>query len=88
MIRPLRRENLLNAFPKELAKKVTERWENMVAGDYVIPPLPPIRLLRQFFEIAYLAAAVPEEGRYPRFPILLGAVEFYQPKRLHISCWG
>jgi hypothetical protein len=46
--------NLLNAFPKELAKKVTERWENMVAGDYVIPPLPPIRLLRKFFEMESL----------------------------------
>jgi hypothetical protein len=61
---------LANAFPRELAKKVAERWEHMVGGDYTAPPLPPTKLLRQFFEIAYLAAATPEEGRYPKFNFL------------------
>jgi len=42
----------------------------MVAGDYVMPPIPPNRLLRELVETAYLAAAVPEEGRYPQFNIV------------------
>ncbi|WP_456744508.1 putative sensor domain DACNV-containing protein [Bradyrhizobium sp. USDA 4354] len=60
----------MNAFPKELAKKVSDRWPNMVAGDYVTPPLPPLRLLRHLLEVAYLAAATPEEARYPQFNLL------------------
>ncbi|MFB6415053.1 MULTISPECIES: putative sensor domain DACNV-containing protein [Bradyrhizobium] len=60
----------MNAFPKDLAKKVVDRWSNMVAGDYVTPPLPSAGLLRQLFEVAYLTAAAPEEARYPQFNLL------------------
>lgn len=42
----------------------------MVAGDYVTPPCPPERFLRQLFEMSYLAASTPEEGRYPEFNIV------------------
>lgn len=42
----------------------------MVAGEYTVPPLPPNRLLRQLLETAYLAAAMPEEGRYPQFNVV------------------
>lgn len=71
----------MNAFPKELAKKVAERWENIVGGDYVTPPLPPGKLLRQLLEVAYLAAAVPEESRYPKFNILAIPIEKSSVKR-------
>src|SRR4051812_43847708 len=72
----------MSAFPKDLAKKVAERWENMVAGDYVVPPLPPPRLLRQLLEVAYLAAAVPEENRYPKFNIIAVPLEAPKAQRL------
>lgn len=74
---------MANAFPKELAKKVAERWENIVGGDYTTPPIPPIKLLRQFFEIAYLAAATPEESRYPKFNLL--AVPADDAKERHLG---
>lgn len=60
----------MNAFPKELAKKVAERWPNIVGGDYVAPSLPGSPLLKHFLEVAYLAAAVPEETRYPKFNLV------------------
>lgn len=66
----LHKELQLKAFPKELAKIITERWDHMVAGDYLVPPIPPNRLLRELIETAYVAAAVPDEGRYPQFNIV------------------
>lgn len=63
-------ELVLKAFPKELAKVVGSRWNNMVAGDYITPPCPPDRLLRELLETIYLAAAQPEESRYPQFNIV------------------
>lgn len=64
------RNRLVNAFPEKLAKVVVHRWDHMVVGDYVTPPCPPERLLRQLLDTLYLAAASPEEGRYPQFNIL------------------
>ena len=58
------------AFPKDLAKIVFDRWEHMVAGQYVTPPCPPEKLLRELLENAFVAAAMPEEGRYPQFNIV------------------
>jgi len=58
------------AFPKDLSKIVAERWNNLVAGDYVVPPLPPNRLLRELMETVYLSAAIPEEGQYAQFNII------------------
>ena len=72
----------LNAFPKELTKKVVERWKTVVGGDYVAPPLPPSRLLRQLLEVAYLAAAVPEENRYPKFNLVAIPVDNSGVQRL------
>lgn len=54
----------------------------MVGGDYEAPPLPPIKLLRQFFEAAYLAAAAPEEGRYTRFNLLAVPLKDGKARRL------
>jgi hypothetical protein len=59
------------AFPKDLAKVVIGRWDNFVSGpDYVRPPRPSDRQLSELLEIAYLSAALQEEGRYPQFNIL------------------
>lgn len=60
----------LRAFPRDLAKAVVERWHQMVAGDYVTPPIPNDALLRELLETAYLSAGFPEEGRYPKFNIV------------------
>jgi DNA integrity scanning protein DisA with diadenylate cyclase activity len=60
----------LNAFPRELAKSVVDRWDKLVAGDYVAPPRPPEKLFRRLLEITYLASAIPEEGRFPKFNIV------------------
>ena len=68
----------MRAFPKELAKTVSGRWDNMVAGDYVTPPKPSDRLLREFLETVYLAAAKPEEGRYPQFNIVAVSTDLKQ----------
>jgi hypothetical protein len=63
-------ENGVRAFPKNLAKVTIERWDNLVGGDYKTPPRPPDRLTIELFEIIYLAAAMPEEARYPKFNIV------------------
>ncbi len=65
------------AFPNDLARIVAARWDKLVAGDYKAPDCPETPLLRGLLEIAYLAANVPEEGRYPEFNIL--AVRRGQP---------
>ena len=87
----------MRAFPRDLAKIVARRWDNMVAGDYVTPPKPPDRLLRELLELAYLAAGQPEESRYPQFNIVavpihgvgdrhLGDVwQFQEPRPLSIG---
>lgn len=73
----------MSAFPKELAKKVAERWDNIVFGStYQAPPLPPQRLLRSLLEAAYLAAAIPEENRYPKFNIVAVPAEGSKALRL------
>lgn len=61
---------LKNAFPKDLANKVIERWDNLVVGEYTVPPRPPDRLFRQLLEAAYLASIAPDEGRFPKFNIV------------------
>jgi hypothetical protein len=61
---------LMAKFPRELAAIVAKRWDNIVAGDYITPPCPPIPLLRQLCEVAYLAANAAEEGRFPRFNLV------------------
>ena len=58
------------AFPRDLAKIVADRWDHMVAGDYITPPRPPNRLFRELLETAYLSAGLPEEGRYPQFNVV------------------
>ena len=55
----------------------------MAGGDDSTPPLPPIKLLREFFEIAYLAAATPEESRYPRFNLV--AILSNDPRTRHVG---
>ena len=64
------RKRRVAAFPRDLAKAVIDRWHNVVAGEYVKPPCPPLARLRQLFEICYLTASSPEEARYPQFNIV------------------
>jgi hypothetical protein len=61
---------LMIASPKDLAKAVIDRWHHMVAGEYETPPCPSEKLLRNLVEVANLAAALPDEGRYPQFNIV------------------
>lgn len=63
------------AFPIDLARVVTERWDNICGGSYVTPPCPGKRLLKSLLEIAYLAASAPEEDRFPQFNILAAPVD-------------
>lgn len=58
------------AFPGALAKVVFDNWHHMVMGDYVPPPCPPFKLLKQFMEVCYIAASSPEEARYPQFNVV------------------
>lgn len=58
------------SFPKDLASIVSNRWIELVAGDYTPPPCPTTKLLQQLFETSYLAANCPEETRYPKFNII------------------
>jgi hypothetical protein len=60
----------MRAFPRDLAKVVFNRWNTLVFGEYKVPPCPPQHLLRELLEIAYLAAGIAEEGRYPSFNIV------------------
>ncbi|WP_170508678.1 putative sensor domain DACNV-containing protein [Ruegeria arenilitoris] len=62
-------ENLFK-FPSDLAGVVSNRWNKLVGGDYSRPPCPPLDLLRQLFEVSYLAANCPEEMRFPQFNII------------------
>ncbi|MBT3238182.1 MAG: hypothetical protein HOK06_03140 [Rhodospirillaceae bacterium] len=57
-------------FPRNLAEAVVGRWNNLVAGDYVTPPCPPVDLLNELLETAYIVASAPEETRYPQFNLL------------------
>jgi hypothetical protein len=60
----------VRAFPRNLAGVTIKRWDNLVGGDYTTPPRPPDRLLIELLEVLYLAAAMPEEARYPQFNIV------------------
>jgi hypothetical protein len=64
------------AFPKDLAKIVFDRWDNMVSGQYVAPPCPPLALLRRVLEACYLTSCAPEEARYPRFNVVATPREY------------
>lgn len=55
----------------KIAKKVRERWNNLVAGQYVPPACPPLGVLTRIVEIINYAAGFPEEGRYPRFNVTI-----------------
>jgi hypothetical protein len=71
------------AFPIDLARAVHDRWDKMVAGDYVTPPCPPLPMLKHLLEACYLAANVPEETRYPRFNVIAIPKEgFSQSERI------
>lgn len=58
-------------FPADLAKTVAERWHQMVAGDYITPACPNKRQLKTILEACYLSANTPEEGRYPKFNVVV-----------------
>lgn len=85
------------SFPKELASTVSERWTELVAGEYTPPPCPDIELLRQLFEICYLAANCPEEMRYPKFNVIAtslvtgvkpsgyAVIDFDEPRPLNVQ---
>ena len=36
-------------------------------GEYSAPPCPPLQLLQEILETAYIASTWPEEGRFPKF---------------------
>lgn len=59
------------AYPTALAKVVSERWQNMVSGDYVTPACPERRLLSRILNAVFVAASAPEEGRYPQFNVVV-----------------
>lgn len=62
--------SLVRKFPRDLAEIVTDRWDLMVSGEYVTPACPDKELLQELLEVAQIAAAVPEESRYPQFNIV------------------
>ena len=51
----------------------------MVSGDYRTPPCPTKKILKQILESAYLAAAAPEEARYPQFNVVVTGNGIEQP---------
>lgn len=57
------------AFPDALAAAVSETWRNLIAGDYVAPPLPNKVQLRAILEVAYLASMEADEGRPTTFAL-------------------
>lgn len=57
-------------FPVHLAESIHEIWEGFVAGEYEPPPCPPKPVLREILEVASVASAIPEEGRYPKFNLI------------------
>ncbi len=85
------------SFPKDLASTVSERWTELVAGEYTPPPCPNTELLRQLFEVCYLAANCAEEMRYPKFNVIAtlletgvkpngyAAIEFDEPRPLNVQ---
>jgi sensor domain DACNV-containing protein len=77
----------LRAFPNHLAKVVAERWNRLVGGDYETPPYPPVHLLRELLESAYLTAGVQEEGRYPQFNIAAVPRSNFDEKRYLGEVW-
>lgn len=60
-------KHLPRAFPADLAAVVSEEWEHLIAGDYSPPPLPNLTLLKELFEVAYLAGMETDEARPLRF---------------------
>lgn len=58
------------AFPRDLARVTTQRWENICGGEYVAPPCPPKKLLQELLEVVYLTATAPEESRFPSFNVV------------------
>ena len=59
----------------------------MVAGDYLTPPRPSDRLFRELLETTYLAADIPEEGRYPQFNIVAAPVSDSDKDRYLGEVW-
>ncbi|NML07303.1 putative sensor domain DACNV-containing protein [Sphingomonas sp. G-3-2-10] len=68
-------------FPKDLAKSVFESWDNIVSGEYVAPVCPSQSLLKQILEACYIAAGSPDEGRYPRFNVMVTEENFSDDDR-------
>ncbi len=60
-------KHLPRAFPGDLAAVVSEEWEHLIAGDYSPPPVPKLTLLKELFEVAYLAGMETDEARPLRF---------------------
>lgn len=56
-------------FPKDLADGTHAAWDRFVAED-LRPPCPPREALTELLEVAAVASAFPEEGRYPRFLLI------------------
>jgi hypothetical protein len=75
------------AFPRDLAKVVLDRWHNVVAGEYVIPPCPPLPQLRQLMEACYLAASSPDEARYPQFNVIAVPREHFEQSKNYGTIW-
>jgi hypothetical protein len=61
------------AYPTHLAKAVSDRWDRIVSGEYVTPECPEPKSLAHILDVCYLAANAPEEGRYPRFNVVVTA---------------
>jgi hypothetical protein len=57
-------------FPAHLAESIHMIWDGFVAGDYKPPPCPPKVALQELLEVASVASAAPEEGRYPKFNLI------------------
>jgi hypothetical protein len=77
----------LKAFPRDLAKAVINRWDQMVSGDYITPPRPPDRLFRELLEIAYICGGLPEENRYPQFNIVAVPISDAEKNRYVGDIW-
>jgi len=53
----------------QLVDELSQHWTSFVVGEYSAPPCPPSAPLASLLRSANYAAAMPEEGRYPKFNV-------------------
>jgi hypothetical protein len=77
----------------QVASALVKRWCSSIAGDYEAPPCPPVTTLRRLLTALNYASGVPEEGRFPRFSVVVakadqpteGVWRFERPRAFELS---